>query len=177
VAVLKGYDECAQLLRQQGAASAAELKNGAAVTQATATAAGRRGGNRSKAAISAAVNAWRNEMKVAVEAAAASASVEAEWWLADERELQERAAEIVRMTVQRATEQLAKEKAMKDLEAQRRREERRRAKAVRLKFFVPCLLQSVHDHAAKTRLTWKTSKLSTQFFVMRSKCLRRIAAG
>jgi hypothetical protein len=136
VAVLKGHDECVRLLRQRGAASVSELKNGNAASQPTASVAvGRRGGgggggSRSKAAIAAAVNAWRNAARDAVEAAAASARVEAEWWLADERELQERAAEIVRMTVQRATEQLAREKAERELEARRLQEERRRAKAV-----------------------------------------------
>lgn len=135
VAVLKGHDACARLLRQRGAASVSELKSGTAASQPTAAAAvSRRGGgggvNRSKAAIAAAVNAWRNETRDAVEAAAASARVEAEWWLADERELQARAAEIVRMTVQRAAEQLAKEKAERELEARRLLEERKRAKAV-----------------------------------------------
>ena len=76
-------------------------------------------------------------MRRAVDAAVASAKIEAEYWLADERELQERAAEIVRQTMLRATEQLTREKLERELEEKRRREERRRAKAVLLFLKIP----------------------------------------
>ena len=139
VAILKGHEQCAQLLHQHGALSAADLLLYGIAGPPPPPVAARRGtvGRPPQAVRSAAVGAWRSDMRRAVDAAVASAKIEAEYWLADERELQERAAEIVRQTMLRATEQLTREKLERELEEKRRREERRRAKAVLLFLKIP----------------------------------------